>query len=65
VNRNERRLKLLDVAPEVIDDRLRELAQLYRLGVALRDVEWLGRRVDLRRVTERRDSREDAAGAPS
>ena len=30
------------MSPEAIDRRLRDVAQLYRLGMALRDVQWLG-----------------------
>ena len=31
-----------DMSPEAIDQRLRELAQIYKLGMSLRDVQWLG-----------------------
>lgn len=30
------------MSPEAVDVRLRELAQLYRLGVSLRGGRWLG-----------------------
>lgn len=32
----------VDMSPEAIDRRLRDVAQLCRLGMALRDVKWLG-----------------------
>ena len=31
-----------DMSPEAIDRRLRELAQIYKLGMSLRDAKWLG-----------------------
>ncbi len=31
-----------DMSPEAIDRRLRHLSQLYRLGMSLREVKWLG-----------------------
>ena len=31
-----------DMSPEAIDQRLRELAQIYKLGMSLRDAQWLG-----------------------
>ena len=31
-----------DMSPEAIDRRLRHLSQLYRLGMVLREVKWLG-----------------------
>lgn len=31
-----------DMSPEAIDQRLRELAQIYMLGISLRDAKWLG-----------------------
>ena len=38
------------MSPEAVDQRLRELAQLYRLGVALRDAKLLGPVEELRRL---------------
>ncbi len=35
------RPKPLDVPPAIVDLRLRELAQLYKLGMKLRDVRWI------------------------
>jgi ribosomal protein L13E len=37
------------MSAEAIDQRLRDLAQLYKLGMSLRDVKLLGKAVDLRR----------------
>jgi hypothetical protein len=48
----DRRPKPLELAPEVIDQRLRDVAQLYRLGMALRDVRWLGKRQDRERARQ-------------
>lgn len=31
-----------DMSPEAIDQRLRDLAQIYKLGMSLRDAKWLG-----------------------
>lgn len=31
-----------DMSPEAIDRRLRDLAQIYKLGMSLRDAKWLG-----------------------
>ena len=31
-----------DMSPEAIDRRIRELAQIYKLGMSLRDAKWLG-----------------------
>ncbi len=39
----------VDMSPEAIDQRLRDLAQLYKLGMSLRDVKLVGKAVDLRR----------------
>jgi hypothetical protein len=34
--------KHADMSPEAIDRRLRELSQIYKLGMSLRDAKWLG-----------------------
>lgn len=39
----------VDMSAEAIDQRLRDLAQLYRLGMSLRDVKLVGKTVALRR----------------
>ena len=31
-----------DMSPEAIDQRLRDLSQIYKLGMSLRDAKWLG-----------------------
>lgn len=31
-----------DMSPEAIDRRLRELSQIYKLGMSLRGAKWLG-----------------------
>ena len=32
----------IDMSPEAIDQRLRDVAQIYKLGMSLRDTRWLG-----------------------
>lgn len=39
----------VDMSAEAIDQRLRDLAQLYKLGMSLRDVKLVGKAVDLGR----------------
>lgn len=34
--------KHADMSPEAIDRRLRELSQIYKLGMSLRGAKWLG-----------------------
>jgi hypothetical protein len=34
--------KNADMSPEAIDRRLRELSQIYKLGMSLRNAKWLG-----------------------
>jgi hypothetical protein len=41
----------IDMSPEAIDQRLRDLSQLHKLGLSLRDVQLVGRAADLRRNT--------------
>ena len=43
----------VDMSPEAIDQRLRDLGQLYKLGMSLRDSKPLGRAVDLKPRAER------------
>ncbi len=38
-----RRNRTVDMSPEAIDQRLRDVLQLYELGMALRDAQRLGR----------------------
>lgn len=35
-------LTRVDMSPEAIDRRLRDLAQIYKLGMSLRGAKWLG-----------------------
>ena len=39
----------VDMSAEAIDQRLRDLAQLYKLGMSLRDVKLVGKAADVRR----------------
>ena len=41
----------VDMSAEAIDQRLRDVAQLHRLGMSLRDVKLVGKARDLRRNT--------------
>lgn len=40
------------MSPEAVDQRLREVAQLYKLGVAIRDARRLGARADIDQFAE-------------
>jgi hypothetical protein len=42
-NLNEKRDYKFDMSPEVIDRRLRELGQLYKLGVAIQKAKHIGK----------------------
>lgn len=44
----------IDMSPEAVARRLREVAQLHKLGLKLRQVRWLGRRGHRREDVERR-----------
>jgi hypothetical protein len=46
----KRPLKKSDVPPELVEQRLRDLAQLYRLGMELRKARRLGKVKDLRKA---------------
>jgi hypothetical protein len=43
--------KQVDISADAFDQRLRDLAELYRLGMSLRDVKLVGKAEDLRRRT--------------
>jgi hypothetical protein len=47
------RTKTVDMSPEAIDRRLRELAGLYRLGMSLQGARRLGKLRDLEQPAER------------
>lgn len=38
----------VDMSAEAIDRRLRDLAQLYKLGMSLRDIKLVGKATDVR-----------------
>ncbi|MCK4765449.1 MAG: hypothetical protein KAW12_24820 [Candidatus Aminicenantes bacterium] len=42
------KIKQVEMSPEAIDRRLRELAQLYKLGIAIRDARRLGKVNEIR-----------------
>jgi hypothetical protein len=42
----------VDMSPEAIDQRLRDLGQLYKFGMSLRDIKPLGEAVDCERRAE-------------
>lgn len=44
----------VDMSPEAVAQRLREVSQLRKLGLRLRQVRWLGRREQRREDVERR-----------
>ena len=41
-NASERATRAVDMSSEAIDRRLRELSQLYELGLEIRGAHWLG-----------------------
>ena len=43
-----RERQVVDMSPEAIDRRLRTMGDLYKLGMSLRSVRWLGKVNDLR-----------------
>lgn len=40
--RRMRRTKTVDMSPDAVDQRLRDLTQLYKLGISVRDAKYLG-----------------------
>jgi ribosomal protein L13E len=49
------------MSPEAINQRLRDLAQLYKLGMSLRDVKRIGKAADIRREAHQDGPRADQA----
>lgn len=45
-NRPDKKLSKLDMSPEAIDRRLRELGQLYKLGMAIQKAKYAGKARD-------------------
>lgn len=43
----------IDMSPSAIDRRLRELAQIYRLGIAIKSARRLGKLQDIESATRR------------
>lgn len=48
--------RTVDMSPEAIDQRLRELGQLYELGVEIRSAQWLGTLKELEESSAKRGS---------
>jgi len=42
-----------DMSPEAIDRRLRELGELYKLGIAIREAKHIGKVKDIVRVEDK------------
>ena len=42
--------KAIDMSPEALDQRIRDVAQLYKLGIALKDARRIGKVEQLRRA---------------
>ena len=53
-----------DMSPAAIDRRLRELGQLFKLGIALREARWLGGLKDDAAEPCHREDREGSAPGP-
>jgi hypothetical protein len=45
-NRPDKNLSKFDMSPEAIDRRLRELGQLYKLGMAIQKAKYIGKARD-------------------
>lgn len=57
MKKTRRRTKrTVDMSPEAIDQRLRDLGQLYELGIEIRSARWLGTLKDLERSSAKSDS---------
>lgn len=54
----------VDMSPEAVDRRLRDVAQLYELGISLRDTELLGPVEEMRRGNRPEESKEPSRLAP-
>jgi hypothetical protein len=54
MNNNEMKVpnknRFIDMSPEALDQRLRDLAQLYKLGMALKDARRIGKVEQLRQA---------------
>ncbi len=57
--RKIKRIIKVEMSPEAIDRRLKDLAQLYKLGIAIRDARRLGKvnEIRLSESLENKDSR--------
>ncbi len=57
--RKIKRIRQVEMSPEAIDRRLLDLAQLYKLGIAIRDARRLGKvnEIRLSESLENKDSR--------
>ncbi len=55
-----RRTTTPDMRPEAIDRRLREVAQLHRLGVSILKAKRLGRVIDVKRDNEQDQGEREA-----
>ena len=47
--------RTVDMSPEAIDRRLRELGQLYELGIEIRTARWLGTLKDIEASSAKND----------
>jgi len=60
MNQNEKISNQVDMSPEAIDRRLRELGQLYKLGMAIRQAKYLGKAKDFINNTSNPDIRKES-----
>lgn len=57
--RKIKRIRQVEMSPEAIDRRLLDLAQLYKLGIAIRDARRLGK-VNETRLSESLENKDTA-----
>jgi len=56
------KLRRVDISPDVVARRLRELSALHRLGMSLKRARWIGKVQDIRRQ-EALEAQRDGDGA--
>ena len=56
------KLRRVDIPPDVVARRLRELSALHRLGMSLKRARWIGKVQDIRRQ-EALEAQRDGDGA--
>lgn len=57
--------KRVDMSPEAVDQRLRDLGQLYRLVMSLRGIKPLGQSADLKKLENEKVSPQSGLSDPA